>query len=71
MKTALQHFEHLYGTLLLDNQDAAKWIFLSGWNSALEEMMERISKMPLETDTKASFQVYMQGMMHIDPELKD
>jgi hypothetical protein len=71
MKTAMQHYEHLYGALLLDNQDAAKWVFLSGWNSAIEEMMNRIRKMPLETDTKASFQVYMQEMMHIDPELKD
>ena len=71
MKTGLDHFEHLYGTLLLDNQDAAKWIFLSGWNSALEEMMDRINKMPLGVDTKASFNVYLGQLMHIDPELKD
>ena len=71
MNSGLDHFKHLYGPLLLDNQDAAKWIFLSGWNSAIEDMMNRIRKMPLETDTKASFQVYMQGMMHIDPELQD
>jgi hypothetical protein len=71
MNSGLDHFKHLYGSLLLDNQDAARWIFLSGWNSALDEMMDRINTMPLETDTKASFQVYMQGMMHIDPELKD
>jgi hypothetical protein len=69
MKSGLHHFERLYGTLLLDNQDAAKWVFLSGWNSAIEEMMDRINKMPLETDTKASFNVYLQGMMHIDPNL--
>jgi hypothetical protein len=71
MNSGLDHFKHLYGTLLLDNQDAAKWIFLSGWNSALEEMMNRINKMPLETDTKASFNVYLGQLMHIDPELKD
>jgi len=71
MKAGLQHFEHLYGTLLLDNQDAAKWIFLSGWNSAIEEMIDRIRKMPLETDTRASFIVYLQGMMHVNPDLKN
>jgi hypothetical protein len=71
MKSGLDHFERHYGDMQLDPQDAAKWVFLSGWNSALEEMMNRIRKMPLETDTKASFQVYMQEMMHIDPELKD
>ena len=60
MKTGLQHFEYLHGSAFADPPEEIKWVFLSGWNSAIEEMMDRISKMPLETDTKASFQVYMQ-----------
>jgi hypothetical protein len=70
MKSGLDHFEKLYGIMLLNEQDAAKWVFLSGWNSALEEMMKRINAMPLGVDTKASFNVYLQELMHIDPQLK-
>lgn len=62
----LEHFRDLYGAMDLSENDAAKWIFVSGWNSALTELMERIAKMPLEKDTRASFQVYMQNMMVID-----
>jgi len=64
---ALEHFRDLYGAMDLSENDAAKWVFVSGWNSALTELMERIAKMPLEKDTRASFQVYMQNMMVIDP----
>ncbi len=63
---ALEHFRDLYGAMDLSENDAAKWVFVSGWNSALTELMERIAKMPLEKDTRASFQVYMQNMMVID-----
>ncbi len=66
MKTALEHFEQLYGVVLLDNQDAAKWIFLSGWNSAIDEMIKRINAMPLGIDTKASFNIYLQELMQLD-----
>jgi hypothetical protein len=62
----LEHFRDLYGAMDLSENDAAKWVFVSGWNSALTELMERIAKMPLEKDTRASFQVYMQNMMVID-----
>jgi hypothetical protein len=64
---ALEHFRDLYGAMDLSENDAAKWVFVSGWNSALTELMERIAKMPLEKDTRASFQVYMQNMMVVDP----
>ena len=68
---ALTHFKDLYGAMDLSENDAARNVFLSGWNSALEEMIERVKKMPFEKDTKASFQVYMQNMMLIDvSELK-
>jgi len=66
MKSALEHFEQLYGVVLLDNQDAAKWIFLSGWNSAIDEMIKRINAMPLGIDTKASFNIYLQELMQLD-----
>lgn len=64
---ALQHFDQLYGDLGLSPQDAAKWVFVSGWNSAMQEAMQRVQAMPLHDDTKASFSVYFQQMMHIDP----
>ena len=64
---ALDHFKDLYGSMDLSENDTAKRIFLSGWNSALSELIERLYTMPLEKDTRASFQVYMQNMMQLDP----
>lgn len=64
---ALQHFDQLYGDLGLSPQDAAKWVFVSGWNSAMQEAMQRVQAMPLQDDTKSSFSIYFQQMMHIDP----
>lgn len=64
---ALGHYDRLYGDLGLSPKDAAQWVFVSGWNSAMQEALERIQAMPLQPDTKASFAVYFQQMMHIDP----
>jgi hypothetical protein len=64
---ALEHYDQLYGDLGLSPKDAAQWVFVSGWNSAMQEALERIRAMPLQPDTKASFAVYFQQMMHIDP----
>lgn len=64
---ALGHYDRLYGDLGLSPKDAAQWVFVSGWNSAMQEALERIQVMPLQPDTKASFAVYFQQMMHIDP----
>jgi hypothetical protein len=64
---ALGHYDRLYGDLGLSPKDAAQWVFVSGWNSAMQEALERIQAMPLQQDTKASFAVYFQQMMHIDP----
>lgn len=64
---ALDHYDRLYGDLGLSPKDAAQWVFISGWNSAMQEALERIQAMPLKSDTKASFAVYFQQMMHIDP----
>ena len=64
---ALEHFRDLYGAMDLSENDAARNVFLSGWNSALEEVLTRVNRMPLEKDTRASFQVYMQQMMQLDP----
>jgi hypothetical protein len=64
---ALGHYDRLYGDLGLSPKDAAQWVFVSGWNSAMQEALERIEAMPLQPDTKASFAVYFQQMMHIDP----
>jgi hypothetical protein len=67
-KTGLEHYEKLYGDLNLPPDDAAKWIFLSGWNSAMGEAMRRVNSMPFQNDTRASFAVYFQKMMVLDPE---
>ena len=63
---ALQHYDRLYGDMDLHPQDAVKFVFVSGWNSAMEEAMKRVNAMPFGADTRASFAVYFQQMMHID-----
>lgn len=67
MMNANDHYERLYGEFGLSPQDAARWVFASGWNSALEELMKRVNAMPFGADTRASFAVYIGSMMHIDP----
>lgn len=57
------HFQALYGDLGLSPDDAALNVFLSGWNTAMHEMMERVNKMPFQNDTRASFAVYFQSQM--------
>ncbi len=64
---ANDHYERLYGDLGLHPKDAARWVFASGWNAALEEFMKRVKEMPLERDTRAGFLVYLGQMMHVDP----
>jgi hypothetical protein len=63
---ALEHYDRLYGDLGLNPQDAAKFVFVSGWNSAMQEAMTRVNLMPFPADTRASFVVYFQQMMMID-----
>jgi hypothetical protein len=57
------HFHALYGDLGLSKDDAALHIFLSGWNTAMYEMMQQVNKMPFQNDTRASFAVYFQLQM--------
>ncbi len=64
---ALEHYDKLYGDLGLSQNDAAKWVFISGWNSAMQEAMQRVQAMPFGNDTKASFAIYFQQMMVVDP----
>lgn len=64
---ALDHYGRLFGDLGLHPQDAARWVFVSGWNSAMQEAMKRVNAMPFPADTRASFAIYFQQMMHIDP----
>lgn len=64
---ALDHYDRLFGDLGLSPQDAARWVFVCGWNSAMQEAMERVNAMPFPADTRASFAVYFQQMMHVDP----
>jgi hypothetical protein len=64
---ALEHYDQLYGDIGLSPKDAAKWVFISGWNSAMQEAMKRVQAMPFGNDTRASFAVYFQQMMVVDP----
>jgi hypothetical protein len=64
---ALEHYDQLYGDLSLSPNDAAKWVFISGWNSAMQEAMKRVNAMPFGNDTWASFAIYFQQMMVVDP----
>ena len=64
---ALEHYDRLYGDLGLTPQDAARFVFVSGWNLAMQEAMNRVNLMPFERDTRASFAVYFQNMMMVDP----
>ena len=57
------HFQALYCHLELSEEDAALHVFLSGWNTAMHEMMERVNKMPFQNDTRASFALYFQSQM--------
>ena len=70
MKTCPDHFERLFGELSLSPQDAARWVFASGWNAALDEFTRRLNTMPFGDDTRASFAVYIGSMMHIQDEEK-
>jgi hypothetical protein len=64
---AIEHYDRLYGNLNLSPNDAAKWVFASGWNSALSELIARLSTTDLDPQARASFAVYFQQMMHVDP----
>ena len=64
---AFDHYDQLFGDFGLHPQDAARWVFVSGWNSAMQEAMKRVNAMPFPADTRASFAIYFQQMMHIDP----
>ena len=64
---ALEHYDQLYGDMNLSPEDSAKWVFLSGWNSAMSEAMKRVNAMPFGNDTRASFAIYFQQMMVVDP----
>jgi hypothetical protein len=57
-----QHYEWLYGNYGLSPKDAARCVFREGWNAAIIEIITRIRAMPLEADTKSSFQIYIQEL---------
>lgn len=65
--SALEHYDRLYGDMGLCPQDAARLVFISGWNSAIEEAVRRINAMPFGDDTRASFAIYFQQMRVVTP----
>ena len=71
MKTCQDHYERLYGEFGLHPQDAARWVFASGWNAAIGEFLKRLNTMPLGDDTRASFAVYLGAMMHVNADHKE
>ena len=64
---ALEHFDHLY-TTPAPGESVDKWAFVSGWNCAMSEAMRRVNAMPFSNDTRASFAIYFQQMMVVNPE---
>jgi hypothetical protein len=56
----IDHFDKLFGDLKLSPDDAALYLFLAGWNSALREMAAHVKAMPFEKDTQDSFAVYFE-----------
>ena len=54
------HFDKLFGDMDLSPDDAALYLFLAGWNSAIREMAEHVQAMPFGKDTQDSFAVYFQ-----------
>ena len=71
MMNANDHYERLYGEFGLSPQDAARWVFASGWNAAIGEFLKRLNTMPLGNDTRASFAVYLGAMMHVNTDHKE
>jgi len=61
------HYDKLYGEFGLSPNDAARWVFASGWNSALSEMLTNLERMHLEPEVKGAFALWVQRMMHVDP----
>ncbi len=68
--TPFFHFETMFGDLGLSKDDAALHVFLSGWNTAMHEMMQQVNKMPFQDDTRASFALYFQSQMVDIEEIK-
>ena len=68
--TPFFHFETMFGELGLSKDDAALNVFLSGWNTAMHEMMQQVNKMPFQDDTRASFALYFQSQMVDIEEIK-
>ena len=56
-----QHFMDTIGENLSPN-DIAERVYRLGWNTALDEAIKEIEKMPFGDDTLASFVVYLRGM---------
>jgi hypothetical protein len=65
--TAIEHYDRLYGDLGLSPKDAAKWVFASGWNSALSELIARLSTIDLDPQARAAVAVHLHVLMHVDP----
>ena len=53
--TALDHYDRLYGDMGLHPQDAARFVFISGWNTRNgRDAMKRVNKpCPSSNDTRA------------------
>jgi hypothetical protein len=56
-----QHFMDTIGENLSPN-DIAERVYRLGWNTALDEAIKEMEKMPFGDDTLASFVVYLRNM---------
>jgi hypothetical protein len=60
--TPNDHYERLYSDLGLNPKDAARQVFRTGWNAALDEFVSRLRQLPFGDDTLASFAVFIKEM---------
>jgi hypothetical protein len=60
-----EYFESIYGEFGLSPNDAARWVFASGWNCAMQEIGRRFETMP-DVELRAAFHKYLQSMMQVD-----
>lgn len=66
MMNAMNHYDRLFGEFGLSPQDAAKWVFASGWNACIEEMLTRALKLHLDADTHLVLSDFLDKVRHVE-----
>jgi len=66
MRTAMHHYDRIFGSYGLSPQDAARYVFASGWNACLQEMLTRALEFQLDEETRGVLSEFLDGLRHID-----